>query len=65
MSLSDAPFAYVDHGDEEKLVTFQKLQSYLLSVEGQKALAATGRRSGFGGEIPTGMRRSLTPTGES
>ena len=61
VSLSDAPFAYVDHGDEEKLVTFQKLQSYLLSVEGQKALAATGRRSGFGGRNPYGDAEIFNP----
>lgn len=61
VSLSDAPFAYVDHGNEEKQAIFQKLQSYLLSVEGQKALADTGRRSGFGGRNPYGDTEIFNP----
>ncbi|MBC8542596.1 VWA domain-containing protein [Bianquea renquensis] len=61
VSLSDAPFAYVDHGNEKKQQIFQKLQSYLLSVEGQKALAATGRRSGYGGRNPYGDSEVFNP----
>ena len=49
VSLSDAPFAYIDHKNKEKSDTFNDLQKYLLSDEGQKELLQTGRRVWYGG----------------
>ncbi len=49
VSISDAPFAYIDHKDKGKLATFEKIQSYLLSSEGQEKLGKTGRRVWYGG----------------
>lgn len=49
VSISDSPFAYIDKKDEKKAETFIKLQSYILSNEGQKKLAETGRRTWYGG----------------
>lgn len=49
VSLSDAPFAYIDHKDNEKLNTFNDLQKYLLSNDGQNKLLQTGRRVWYGG----------------
>lgn len=49
VSISDSPFAYIDKKDEKKAETFLKLQSYILSNEGQKKLAETGRRTWYGG----------------
>ena len=36
VSISDAPFAYIDHKDKTKAEEFEKLQSYLLSNERTK-----------------------------
>lgn len=49
VSISDSPFAYIDNGDETKKEMFSKIQDYILSNEGQKALAEKGRRTWFGG----------------
>lgn len=49
VSISDSPFAYIDNGNEEKKEIFLKIQDYILSNEGQKALAEKGRRTWFGG----------------
>lgn len=49
ISISDSPFAYIDNGNEEKKEIFLKLQDYILSNDGQKDLAAMGRRTWFGG----------------
>lgn len=49
VSISDSPFAYIDHKDSKKKETFEKLQSYILSNEGQEELVKTGRRVWFGG----------------
>ena len=49
VSISDSPFAYINNGNEEKEEAFLKIQKYILSDEGQKELAATGRRTWFGG----------------
>lgn len=49
VSISDAPFAYIDHKNKEKLEIFETLQNYLLSEEGQKELGKTGRRVWYGG----------------
>lgn len=49
VSISDAPFAYIDHKKEGKQEIFEILQNYLLSKEGQEALGKTGRRVWYGG----------------
>lgn len=49
VSISDSPFAYIDNGNEEKKEIFLKIQDYILSNDGQKALAEKGRRTWFGG----------------
>jgi Ca-activated chloride channel family protein len=57
VSLSDSPFAYIDHGDKAKKAEFVKLQSWLLGAEAQKAMAETGRRTGYGGQNPYGSEK--------
>lgn len=49
VSISDSPFAYIDNKNEKKEQEFQKIQSYLLSIEGQNELVKTGRRVWYGG----------------
>ena len=49
VSISDSPFAYIDNSDENKLEQFTKLQSYILSNDGQQELVKTGRRVWHGG----------------
>lgn len=49
VSISDSPFAYIDNKNEKKAEEFQKIQSYLLSMEGQNELVKTGRRVWYGG----------------
>ncbi len=61
VSLSDSPFAYIDQGDKEKKAAFLKLQGHLLSAPAQKAMAETGRRTGFGGLNPYGDESVFNP----
>ncbi len=49
VSVSDSPLAYIDNKNETKQAMFEKLQTYILSNEGQKELASHGRRTWFGG----------------
>lgn len=49
VSISDAPFAYIDHKNKKKAEEFAKLQGYILSNEGQNELVKMGRRVWFGG----------------
>ena len=49
VSISDSPFAYIDNSNDTKLEQFTKLQSYILSNEGQQQLVKTGRRVWYGG----------------
>jgi Ca-activated chloride channel family protein len=49
--IADSELGYVDHGDKEKEAFFRKLQEYLLSPAVQTKLLATGRRTGFAGEL--------------
>ena len=49
VSISDSPFAYIDNGNDEKKEEFLLLRDYILSDEGQRELAKTGRRTWFGG----------------
>ena len=49
VSISDSPFAYIDNGIANKKDEFLKIRNYILSSEGQKELAKTGRRTWYGG----------------
>ena len=49
VSISDSPFAYIDNGIDKKKDEFLKIRNYILSNEGQKYLAQTGRRTWYGG----------------
>ncbi len=49
VSISDSPLAYIKQRNGEKEEFFKKLQSYVLSDEGQKILASNGRRTWYGG----------------
>ena len=49
VSISDSPLAYIKQGNGEKEEFFKKLQSYVLSDEGQKILVSNGRRTWYGG----------------
>ena len=49
VSISDEPFAYIDHKDKGKLNVFTDLQKYLLSNDIQNELLQTGRRVWYGG----------------
>ena len=49
VSISDEPFAFIDHKDKSKQEIFTNLQKYILSDEGQKELLKTGRRVWYGG----------------
>ena len=49
VSISDSPLAYLDNSDDKKQEQFTKLQSYILSNEGQQELVKTGRRVWYGG----------------
>lgn len=58
LAIADSPLAYIDQGDSKKAELFRKLQTYLLSPEGQKAIQAQGRRVG-----PVGEELSNADTG--
>lgn len=49
VSISDSVFAYLGKSNTPNEETFLKLQSYLLSTEGQNELIKTGRRVWYGG----------------
>ena len=49
VSISDSPFAYIDNGEDSKKEEFTKIQSYILSNQGQQELVKTGRRVWYGG----------------
>lgn len=49
VSISDSPFAYINNGDSDKKEEFLKIRDYILSEDGQKELAKTGRRTWYGG----------------
>ena len=49
VSISDSPFAYIDNGEDSKKEEFSKIQSYILSNQGQQELVKTGRRVWYGG----------------
>lgn len=49
VAISDSPFVYIDNKNQDKKDTFEKLQAYLLSSDGQKELLQSGRRTWYGG----------------
>ena len=49
VSISDSVLGYIDQKDDNKKQMFDKLQSYLLSDNGQKLLEKYGRRTWYGG----------------
>ena len=49
VSISDAPFAYINNKNDDKKETFESLQKYILSDEGQKLLQQKGKRTWYGG----------------
>ena len=61
VSISDSPFAYINNGDLNKKDQFLKLQSYILSNEGQTKLAQTGRRTWFGGTNSNADKELFNP----
>lgn len=58
VSISDSPFAYIDHSNDQKQEQFEKLQSFILSKAGQQELVKTGRRVWYGG-INTNVDKSV------
>ncbi len=49
VSISDAPFCYIDNKNLDSKNKFENIQKYLLSNEGQKLLEQKGRRTWYGG----------------
>lgn len=49
VSISDAPFAYINNKLEDKKQIFEDIQQYLLSNNGQKLLQERGKRTWYGG----------------
>ena len=48
VAVNDSPFAYLDYGQDKK-ENFLLLQSFLLSLDEQKELEKTGKRTWYGG----------------
>ena len=49
VSISDAPFAYINNKNDSKKEIFNNIQKYILSDEGQKLLQEQGKRTWYGG----------------
>ena len=49
VSISDAPFGYINNKNENKKEIFDNIQKYLLSSEGQSLLQEYGKRTWYGG----------------
>ncbi len=49
VSISDSPLVYINNKNENKKEIFLKLQSYILSSDGQDILLNLGRRTWYGG----------------
>ena len=49
VSISDAPFAYINNKNDRKKEIFNNIQKYILSDEGQKLLQEQGKRTWYGG----------------
>ena len=49
VSISDAPFAYIDRSIDKKKDVFTDIQGYILSDEGQRLLQEQGKRTWYGG----------------
>lgn len=66
LAIADAPLAYVDQGNADTLVTFKKLQAFLLSEPIQKEVLALGRRiAPVGSGHQTPIKRSSIRLGVS
>lgn len=61
VSISDSPFAFIDHKNENKKEIFTDIQSYLLSNEGQKELARNGKRTWYGGVTDNADKTIFNP----
>ncbi len=61
ISLSDSPFAYLDHKDDSKKEIYDNLTNYLLSNEVQIELQKEGRRTWFGGVNPNADQTIFNP----
>ena len=61
VSISDSPFAYINNKNDTKKEQFDKIQSYLLSDEGQEKLAKKGRRTWFGGINENADKKVFNP----
>ena len=49
VSISDAPFSYINNKNDDKKEIFDNIQKYILSEEGQKLLQGYGKRTWYGG----------------
>ena len=49
VSISDAPFGYIDNKNSSKKEIFEDLQKYILGNDGQKLLEKKGKRTWYGG----------------
>lgn len=49
VSICDSPFVYINNHNDKKKKTFQEIQSFLLSDDGQDVLLNLGRRTWYGG----------------
>lgn len=61
VSISDSPLAYIDNKNETKLENFNKLQTYILSNQGQQELVKTGRRVWYGGTSEVADKTVFNP----
>ena len=61
VSISDAPFCYIDNKNEDAKNIFEDIQKYLLSNQGQKLLEQKGRRTWYGGISKTADKTIFNP----
>lgn len=61
VSISDSPFAYIDHKKESKRKIFENMQKYILSNEGQNELEKHGRRTWYGGVTKNAPKNVFNP----
>lgn len=61
VSISDSTLSYIDNKSQVKKDSFLKLQSYILSNEGQKLLQSYGRRTWYGGTTTTADAKIFNP----
>ena len=61
VSISDAPFCYIDNKNEDAKTIFEDIQKYLLSNQGQKLLEQKGKRTWYGGISKTADKTIFNP----